>query len=472
MDFLKQISYPETDFSDKKEYWLLLALAAAVLVLSLPTPEGLTVTGHRFLALLAGLVVIFLTESLPLPIAMGGSGVMLSLMGIGEVDKIWPAYAHPVVFFVLGCLMLATIVEQVGLSERLGNFLLKYCGNNIVRFSFFSCMFLGFISGFMHDVSSITIGLVTILPLMRAARIKPGSSMGKFLVLSMTFCCSAGGMGTLVGGGRNMVAAAFLKDFTGIEISFLDWLIHAMVPALLTLPVIWSVVYLIFRPDTSVEFPKKVLMNTENRKISLSEILTLVVIGLVFVGFLTGNMHGFDYSVIVFLGVFILTVLGITDWEDLNKKTAWPIAFLVFGGGIALGRAMDYTGTAAFVADIFFPFFSGRNFFLLIIGVALFGTLFSEVMANVAAAALIIPIAIPISLEMGLDPRVIAFSLGMFTSFAYLMVIGCPPNAIAYSFGYFKTSDLFKTGIITETVAIIFMLLVVWIWWSLLGTIN
>nr|WP_315989903.1 SLC13 family permease [Desulforamulus aquiferis] len=94
-------------------------------------------------------------------------------------------------------------------------------------------MGLGLASAIMHDIAAATIGIMAMLPLMKAAGIHPGSRTGIFLMIALPFSCSAGGMGTLVGGGRNMVSAAFLKDITGIEISFIDWAIYAYPAAML-----------------------------------------------------------------------------------------------------------------------------------------------------------------------------------------------------------------------------------------------
>ncbi|MCK8825580.1 SLC13 family permease [Fuchsiella alkaliacetigena] len=462
----------ETELAESKRgFWLLIALLVGIAVWLLPRPSGLAVQGHKYLALLAALIVLFVTEAFPLPVVMGGAGGALILFEIGELEQVWTSYAHPVVFFVLGCLMLANIAEKVGLTKRLSNILLRYCGTNVVRFSFFSSLILGVASALMHDVSAATLGLMSIVPLMREAGIKPGSDTGKFMVIALAFSCSVGGMGTLVGGGRNMVAVAFLAEFTGIQISFWEWFLHAMLPAVVTIPIVWGAVYLVFRPDTSISFSRDSLEESIAGSLSGEEKKTLLVIALVFIGFLTKEFHQLDYSVIVIFAVCLLVALGLVDWEYLNKRTAWAVSFLVFGGGISLGRAMDYTGTAAYLAELFFPIFEGGNWFVLFVGVGIFASLLTQLMANVASAALIMPIAVPMAQMMGIDPSIIALSLGMFTSFAYLMVIGCPPNVVAYSVGYFKASDLLKAGLLAQPAGIAFLSLVATLWWRILGII-
>jgi sodium-dependent dicarboxylate transporter 2/3/5 len=71
----------------------------------------------------------------------------------------------------------------------------------------------------------------------------------------------------------------------------------------------------------------------------------------------------------------------------------------------------------------------------------------------------------------GVNPTVIALCLGMATSFAMLLVIGCPPNAIAYSYRYFKASDLTKAGAVVMPVLLAILVAVAGIWWSILGLV-
>jgi sodium-dependent dicarboxylate transporter 2/3/5 len=92
-------------------------------------------------------------------------------------------------------------------------------------------------------------------------------------------------------------------------------------------------------------------------------------------------------------------------------------------------------------------------------------------MANVAAAALILPIVIPMARLEGVNPTVLALCLGMATSFAMLLVIGCPPNAISYSYRYFKASDLTKVGAVATPILLVILAIVAATWWKILGLV-
>lgn len=462
--------------------WLLVAATVGLVIALLPTPEGLSPEGHLYLALLAALLIMFLTEPIPLPAVMVCSGLGLVFLGIGCSREVFPLYGHRVVFFILGCLMLAVIAEKVGLTDRLGKALLRMAGTNVIRFSFVMCMGLGIASSIMHDIAATAIGLMAMLPLMRAAGIAPGSRTGIFLTLSLPFCCSAGGMGTMVGGGRCMVAAAFLEDISttmyhdGLSpaiysIGFGEWILYAMPGALLAIPLVWFALYLGLRPDKTLNFPELTEEQKTKKPFSSHEIMALIVIGLVFVGFFTRTLHGVHFSLWVMSAVAICMLLGLMRWKELHAKTDWAVCFLVFGGGIALGTFMGRSGAAEWLAGLFFPFFEGQGILVLAIAVGFFVSLTTNLMANVAAAALLMPIAVPIAIMGGMDPTPIALALGMWASFAYLLIIGCPPNVVAYSFGYFRPLDLTKAGFFGMPAGYVAMLLTMIVWWKIIGLV-
>jgi len=265
-----------------------------------------------------------------------------------------------------------------------------------------------------------------------------------------------------------MVSAAFLKEFTGIEITFMDWIKYAMPIAVVTVPASVGVVYLVFRPDTKLELPQ---LEDEMPPWSNKEKITLVIIALAFILWLTKGFHGLHYSVTGMLGVTCLILSGILEWDDIHENLEWGTALFIFGGGISLGLAMGYSGAAAYFANLFFPLVQGGGWLVLFIGVAVFGALVTNAMANVAAAALILPIVIPMAQLEGVDPTVLALCLGTATSFAMLLVIGCPPNAIAYSFKQFKAADISRAGLVATPVLLILLIGVATVWWKILGLV-
>ncbi len=430
--------------------------------------DGLSPKAKRFLAILTVLIILFVLEPIPLEITAICIGVSLVLMQVTDVKNAWAPYMHPVVIFIMCCLIFAIALDSVGLTKRLGHFIIKKAGNSVTRFTFIIAIGLGYASSFMHDAAACAVGIVTMLPMMRAVGIEPHSKTAKFMMLSLPFACSCGGMGTLVGGGRCMVSAAFLKEFTGIEITFFDWILYAMPAALVTVPAAVFIVYLVYRPDPKYRLPD---FDETIEPMTALEKKTLIIIALSFALWLTKGLHGIHYSVTGMLGVAALVMFKVLRWRDINDNMEWGTALFIFGGGISLGLAMGYSGAADYFAHLFFPLIQGKGWLVLFIGLGVFGALVTNAMANVAAAALILPIVIPMAQLEGVDPTILALCLGMATSFAMLLVIGCPPNAIAYSYKYFKASDLTRVGLVATPILLLILVIVASTWWRIVGLI-
>lgn len=430
--------------------------------------DGLSPTAKRFLAMLVVLLVLFIAEPVPLEITAVCIGVFLVVLQISPAKDAWAPYMHPVVVFIMCCLIFAISLDKVGLTKRLGFFIIKRAGSSIIRFTFIISIGLGIASSIMHDAAACAIGIVTMLPLMKAAGIEPHTRTAKFMMLSLPFACSCGGMGTLMGGGRCMVAAAFLKEFTGIEITFFDWIKYCMPAAILTVPVAVGIIYMVFRPDPKYKLPE---FYEEIGPLTADEKKVLAIFGLTLLCWLTKGFHGIHYSITGMLGVSALVIFGVLKWEDINDNLEWGTALFIFGGGISLGLAMGYSGAAQYFAHLFFPLVQGHGWLVLFVGVAIFGSLVTNAMANVAAAALILPIVIPIAQLMNVNPTILALCLGTACSFAMLLVIGCPPNAIAYSYRYFKSSDLTKAGAVATPILLCVLTLVAVVWWKILGLV-
>jgi sodium-dependent dicarboxylate transporter 2/3/5 len=245
-------------------------------------------------------------------------------------------------------------------------------------------------------------------------------------------------------------------------------MIYAMPAALICVPASVLIVYMVYRPDKKFQLPE---FKEQIGNFTSIEKKTLIIIGISFIAWMTKGLHGIDYSITGMIGVAALILFDVLKWRDINDNLEWGTALFIFGGGLSLGLAMDFSGAAGYFANLFFPLIQGKGWLLLFVGVGVFGALVTNAMANVAAAALILPIVIPMAQLEGINPTILALCLGMATSFAMLLVIGCPPNAIAYSYRYFKASDLTKVGAIATPILLALLVLVAGTWWKILGLV-
>ena len=155
------------------------------------------------------------------------------------------------------------------------------------------------------------------------------------------------------------------------------------------------------------------------------------------------------------IGVFSITrIIKSSDLKDIDWACLWMVA-----GGFALGEGMNKTGLAETLVNTI-PFDS-LPVLAVMIGGGLICWLLSQFISNSAATALMIPIMVAVG--KGMQGSLGAFGgigtlligVAMAASFAMALPISTPPNAIAYSTGLIKTSQMFKLGIIVGVISLI-----------------
>ena len=77
---------------------------------------------------------MFVFEPVPLQITALCIGVLLVLTGVSSLKDAWAAYMHPVVVFIMSCLIYAIALERVGITKRMGYDIARKAGDSVTRF--------------------------------------------------------------------------------------------------------------------------------------------------------------------------------------------------------------------------------------------------------------------------------------------------------------------------------------------------
>jgi sodium-dependent dicarboxylate transporter 2/3/5 len=68
--------------------------------------------------------------------------------------------------------------------------------------------------------------------------------------------------------------------------------------------------------------------------------------------------------------------------------------------------------------------------------------------SNTASAAILVPLMIPVAQVVGIDFRTMAMVIAIGVSLDFMMPVGTPPNAIAYSTGLVRVKEMMKNGFV------------------------
>lgn len=170
-------------------------------------------------------------------------------------------------------------------------------------------------------------------------------------------------------------------------------------------------------------------------------------------------------------GGVVLCLTGCIKPKDAYDAIEWNILFLIFGM-LALGLAMEHTGTAAWVAQ---KIVASVNWFVplqykalvMLACIYVITALFTEIVSNNAIAALMAPIAIGVAAELGANPRPFVIAVMFAASAAFSTPIGYQTNTYVYGIGGYKFGDFLKIGIPLNLLCFVVAMLVVPVVWPL-----
>jgi sodium-dependent dicarboxylate transporter 2/3/5 len=157
----------------------------------------------------------------------------------------------------------------------------------------------------------------------------------------------------------------------------------------------------------------------------------------------------------------------IVDLKNL-EETPWNI-ILLFGGAMSLGLCLWQTGAAEWLAIRWLGMFEGAHWLLFVLGMAVFVLVMTNLIMNVAAIAITIPVALVIAPYVGVAPEVILFASLVTAGMPFLFLVGAAPNAIAYASEQFTTAEFFRAGIPASVLLLAVLALFVWLIWPAMG---
>lgn len=374
----------------------------------------------------------------------------IQMTGLIPYKDIIAAFADPVVMLFMGGFILALVASKSGVDVTLARYMLKPFGTNakvvLLGFMLVTAVF----SMFVSNTATAAMMLTFLAPVFRSL---PENERGRVaLALAIPIGCNIGGIATPIGTPPNGIALGALKD-SGVDISFLDWVIM-MTPLMLVILVIaWLLLTRMYKFNSkNIEFN---IVGGAQKGWRTNAIYVIMVITIAL--WCGEKIFGINSYVVALFPVGAFTALGIVDSEDI-KHIDWAVLWMV-AGGFALGTGMKQSGLAkAMVDSIPFDTFP---VLIVLVGAGLLCWTLSTFISNSASSALLVPILITVGEGMkdqlagigGVTTLVV--SVALCASFAMALPISTPPNAIAYSTGLVNTKQMAKVGLIMGFISMI-----------------
>ncbi|XP_076452387.1 Na(+)/citrate cotransporter-like isoform X2 [Babylonia areolata] len=340
----------------------------------------------------------------------------------------------------------------------------------------------------------------------------------KGLSLCIAYGCNIGGIATLTGTPPNLVFKGQADDFfndryknlsmdqVGAGVTFANWMGMALPMSAIVLLLGWVLLMVMFLRTNMCrkisiqqkEGVRKVIMQEWNKlgpmRMAEVEILVLFVfLAIMWISrdpketpgwgswFMSGYVKDSSAAMLVAVLLFIVPArvprvfclrgpehsdepfyVPLLTWEQVHRKLPWGV-ILLLGGGFALANACKASGLSDWLGDQLISLRSLDPWVLNLILCLIVATA-TEVTSNTATSTLLMPIMAQIALNVGVNPLYLMASAAMATSFAFMLPVATPPNAIVFSYGHLRVIDMASVGFFMNIIAVLVLTLAVNTW--------
>ncbi len=447
------------------------------------TPYKVSVKARVMLATLIVAALFWASGAVPVGITALLVGVLMYFTGVLGPDDIAQAYAKDAVIFVFGVLALAVAIAKTGLDRRIGLLLLGPA-KTLPRLLFIFLPLLAMACSVVSEHALVAfimpLFMMVYVSAVRTAGVKSDRALIVMFALTLCYTANSGGPGSPAAGGRNAIMMGILQDYN-LAPTFSEWVIYGMPFVPVMALVIGAYFYIALGSKLKVG---KINVSTIVREASeqigpmnRNEYLTAAVLIIVVILWISAS-DTFGMGGPIILGLVALNMMRILKWRDITS-IHWEVVAL-YASASALGKGLAETGAALYLADGFLsvlPEFM-RNGSGLAMAASLFTGLTTNFMSDGATVSAIGPITVPMATISDTHPWMVGFATAFASSFAHMLIIGTPSNAIAYAMAkdpatgeqLVTLSDFLKHG----AVVLVLSFAVLWGWtifgyWKYIG---
>jgi sodium-dependent dicarboxylate transporter 2/3/5 len=462
-------------------------------------PLGLDTNQQRLAAVLGLVILLWVTEAVPVPVAsLIGLGlcVLLQVPVLKEGDDaakvIFGSFSSATIFLAMGGFILAQAMVVHGLDRRFALRMLTLPG--VGRSTYRVIIAFGAVAAIISSVISnsaatamllpIGIGLVGSMgPEIAAVTGRPfdpkRSKFAAGLMLMIAYGASVGGLLTPIGSPANLIGIGFLEKQAGKDIGFLQWAATTAPIVVVMFAALSVVVIVMNRPEAGRLADAQEDLARQRRELgrfSRGERNTLIAFAVAIIGWVGPSLLGLilgedalvtavsdrlDEGVVAIVAAALLFILPV-NWRAKEFTLTWEQAvridwgtLLLVGAGIVFGGLVSSTGLAKLVGTSIAGSLGVSSLFAITLLAAGIGLLLSETTSNTASVGIVVPVAIPIAIAAGVDPALPVLAAVFGASYGFMLPVSTPPNAIVYGSGMVPITRMFRTGLVFDLVGVV-----------------
>jgi len=433
---------------------LLLGLIAfGLMIIFFTLPQSLMV------GVIVFMVTLWSNEGLPLAVVSLLPIVVFPAMGILSTKETAVNYANPIIYLFLGGFLIAIAVEKTGLHKIIANKMLGLFPSS-TRGIIFALIIT---SGLLSSVLSNTTTTLLLLPI--ALFLTEDVKLKMRLALGIAYGASIGGILTPIGTPPNLILMGIMEEFGMEAIPFVQWM-YMVSPLVFVMFLVIGFVLSIGLKDVHIETDLHTEpLNRDQKKVLyiIGGLISLLLLNAPIKPYYSG-LGLSEPGILLAAGLVLFAPpFSILNWMDDKENIPYRIMFL-FGAGFAIAAAFTKTGMASEIASQLVTF-SSMPIVLFLLIVAVMVTFTTEITSNTALISIMLPILFNVSEQTGMDATLIMMVATLCASYAFMLPIATPPNAIAMSSGVVSIKTMATYGIVFNIVGILCIVAIANFFW-------
>jgi len=410
-------------------------------------------------AIIVLMVTLWTNEGLPLAVVSLLPIVLFPSAGVLSTKEAAVNYANPIIYLFLGGFLIAIAVEKTGLHKIIANKMLGLFPSS-ARGIIFALIIT---SGLLSSVLSNTTTTLLLLPI--ALFLTEDVKLKMRLALGIAYGASIGGILTPIGTPPNLIFMGIMEEFGMEAIPFVQW-IYMVSPIVLIMFIVVGFVMGIGLKDVHIETDLRTEpLNSEQKKVLY--LIGGLIVTLLINAPIKPYYNGLGLSepgILLAAGLLLfMPPFSILDWMKDKENIPYRIMFL-FGAGFAIAAAFTKTGMASEIAS-YLVSFSSMPILLFLLIIAAMVTFTTEITSNTALISIMLPILYKVAEQTGIDATLIMMVATVCASYAFMLPIATPPNAIAMSSGVVSIKTMATYGIVFNIVGILLIVAVANTFW-------
>ncbi len=403
------------------------------------------------LIFLAFAIVSFVLEKIPLGLTATIVAIGLNLTGVLDNSATFAGYVNSNVILCVGMFVVGQALFETGMANKIGGLVTRFAKTE--RMLIVSVMVIvGIMSGFLSNTGTAAV----LIPVVCGIADESGYSRSR-LLMPLVFAAALGGNLSIIGAPGNLMGVNALQEM-GMETSFFMYA-PVGVPMLLAGIAYFAFIGYRFLPDgtqvgEAVEAQKDYSDVPQWKQFVSLAVLVVVILAMIF-----EKQIGVKIQISACVGAIILVLTGVISEKAALKSIDLKVV-LLFGGSLALAKALETTGAGSLIADaIVGALGANPNPMILLLVIFVVGCALTNFMSNTATTALMVPIATSLAQSLGADPRSMIIATVIACSCAYATPIGMPANTMVVGLGGYKFNDYVKAGL--PLIAVSFLICIV-----------